>query len=73
MASNKPKKRGNRAGDNKKMGTKRSKRHRHEDLAAPGDSCLIDAIDHEDFRRLWSYNSTSGGRYVYITNDTAPE
>ncbi|CAB4007474.1 Hypothetical predicted protein [Paramuricea clavata] len=28
------------------------------------------AIGDGDIRRLWSYNSTSGGKYVYMTNDT---
>jgi hypothetical protein len=31
------------------------------------------SIEHGDIKRLWSYNSTSSsGKYVYMTNITAP-
>ncbi|CAB3992177.1 Hypothetical predicted protein [Paramuricea clavata] len=53
------------------MDTKRSKHHHQEDLIVPEQACLNDAIDDDDIRRLWSYNSTAGGRYVYMTNNTA--
>ncbi|CAB3992176.1 Hypothetical predicted protein, partial [Paramuricea clavata] len=58
------------AGVNKQMGTKRSKSHHHEVPYVP----VIDiAINDGDIRRLWSYNSAYGGKYVFVTNNPAPE